>query len=207
MTHTVLLLLLLAASATAAQPAADGEGRAADARAFLAVLRPDQHDRAALAFDDPDRLVWGRTPGERAGVAVAELGPEARLALHALLRSALSAQGYLRATATMLGERVAAAEEVELSGETELGPEQYWVAVYGTPGVGRWGWRLEGHHLSLRFVFDGDRPVSVTPAAWGAYPTPCSTRSGQKMTRPADSCECSATPASARPRCLRHRTG
>jgi hypothetical protein len=44
------------------------------------------------------------------------------------------------------------------------------VALFGRPeGGGPWGWRIEGHHLSLHFTLVGDR-VASTPAFFGAHP-------------------------------------
>ena len=146
-------------------------------RALLESLEPSSRETASFPYDHLDRKRWSRTPGERSGVPLSAMNPEQLLALHRALRSVLSERGYLRANAIMLGEEVAAREEIELEGLTELDPSRYWFALYGSPGSGRWGWRLEGHHLSLRFFFVGDHISSVTPAAWGAYPTPFSSGS------------------------------
>jgi len=50
-------------------------------------------------------------------------------------------------------------------------PENYAVTVFGAPGADApWGWRIEGHHLSLNFTLVPGRPVAVTPAFFGANP-------------------------------------
>jgi hypothetical protein len=50
-------------------------------------------------------------------------------------------------------------------------PGNYSVSVFGTPGGSRpWGWRLEGHHLSLNFTLVPGKPIAVTPAFLGANP-------------------------------------
>jgi hypothetical protein len=51
-------------------------------------------------------------------------------------------------------------------------PELYYVTVFGDPGVkGQWGWRIEGHHVSLRFAVDnGKMQVSSTPQFIGSNP-------------------------------------
>src|SRR5204863_375511 len=36
--------------------------------------------------------------------------------------------------------------------------------------TGKWGWRVEGHHLALNFTLDGSQIVSATPAFFGANP-------------------------------------
>jgi hypothetical protein len=51
-------------------------------------------------------------------------------------------------------------------------PDNYAVALFGSPagGLARWGWRLEGHHLSLHFTLEGDRYVATLPQFFGANP-------------------------------------
>src|SRR6185503_7563493 len=51
-------------------------------------------------------------------------------------------------------------------------PELYYLTVFGDPSAkGAWGWRLEGHHVSLRFAIDNGRLlVSSTPQFLGANP-------------------------------------
>jgi hypothetical protein len=51
--------------------------------------------------------------------------------------------------------------------------------VFGVPGpAAPWGWRLEGHHLSLNFALIPGRPIAVTPAFFGA--NPAEVRSGPR---------------------------
>jgi hypothetical protein len=50
-------------------------------------------------------------------------------------------------------------------------PELYYFTVFGDPGTGQWGWRVEGHHVSLRFAVDGGKmQVSSTPQFLGSNP-------------------------------------
>jgi len=51
-------------------------------------------------------------------------------------------------------------------------PELYYLTVFGDPSAtAAWGWRLEGHHVSLRFAIDNGRMlVSSTPQFLGANP-------------------------------------
>jgi hypothetical protein len=47
----------------------------------------------------------------------------------------------------------------------------YFVSVFGMPGTqAAWGWRLEGHHLSLNFTIVPSKSIAVTPAFFGANP-------------------------------------
>jgi hypothetical protein len=50
----------------------------------------------------------------------------------------------------------------------------YWVAVFGQPGDGGWGVRIEGHHISVNAtVVQGE--VTLTPLFLGANPGRCGT--------------------------------
>jgi hypothetical protein len=51
-------------------------------------------------------------------------------------------------------------------------PELYYFTVFGDPSTkGQWGWRVEGHHVSLRFAVDNGRTVvSSTPQFLGSNP-------------------------------------
>ena len=50
-------------------------------------------------------------------------------------------------------------------------PELYHVSIFGDPDkAGTWGWRFEGHHLSLNFTFVNGRIFSITPSFYGASP-------------------------------------
>src|SRR6187399_1432741 len=64
------------------------------AERFLAALPEKQRAGAMRAFDDNDRVDWHYTPRFRKGISLKELDPNGRDAVHALLRTALSAAGY-----------------------------------------------------------------------------------------------------------------
>jgi hypothetical protein len=86
---------------------------------------------------------------------------------HALLNTVLSAKGYLSTIQVMQLEKILSDDEVV---GFPRGPENYTLAIFGTPSLeNQWGWRFEGHHLSLNFaVANGE--VSVTPSFFGASP-------------------------------------
>ena len=149
---------------------ADVAGRfAGAAREFLAALRPELRERAALPFDHAARTDWQIVPRDRAGVWIREMSDGERRAAHGLLRAALSAGGYLKAHEIMQLDAVLR-EMAQAAGRdgSFRDPERYAFAVFGEPGSPAWGWRVEGHHLSLNFtVADG---VAVTPSFLGANP-------------------------------------
>ena len=53
---------------------------------------------------------------------------------------------------------------------THRDPDRYAVAVFGEPGDGPWGWRLQGHHLSLNLTAGERGGVAHAPLFLGANP-------------------------------------
>ena len=175
-----LLLLIAVALAFAYQPADGHEsplhGVNADmARAagnFLDTLSDDLRKKATFAFDGPERTDWHFIPKERVGVAFKEMNLQQRRAAHRLLKNALSVKGYLKATTIMSLEQILRELEADRPGTVERrDQEKYWFAVFGEPGADKpWGWRVEGHHLSINFSSVSGAIVSSTPLFLGANP-------------------------------------
>ncbi len=142
-------------------------------RDFLATLNDAQRAQATFAFDDAERLNWHFIPRERKGIPLRDLEGEARQAAQLLIQSGLSNDGYTQALNVMsLEEVLYLLEEGDRETRRERrNPGKYYLSVFGTPGDrGTWGWRLEGHHLSLNFVIRDGNVVSSTPEFFGANP-------------------------------------
>ena len=172
--HLLLSMLLLGVAMTAA--AQDKAGPASSvavkmresAERFLSALPERQRSVAMRPFDDRDRVDWHYTPRSRNGISLKELDPRDRDAVHALLKTALSAVGYRKVVNIIELELVL--RELETFGMTR-DPERYHLTFYGPPSrTDRWGWRFEGHHLSLNFTLAGDRVAVDTPSFFGANP-------------------------------------
>jgi hypothetical protein len=96
---------------------------------------------------------------------------EQRQAALALVRAGLSEAGLAKTTAVMNLEYVLRELEKSRTGGPLRDPDRYYLTVFGQPqAAGRWGWSLEGHHLSLNFVIDQGQVRAVTPAFLGANP-------------------------------------
>ncbi|TWT75566.1 hypothetical protein Pla123a_30760 [Posidoniimonas polymericola] len=177
-----LLLLFLALSWVALTPDRTSAHEAAQhqvneemrdaAVEFLSTLPDEQRQAATFAFDGPQRTDWQFVPMERVGLPLRDMTLEQRRAARKLMRSVLSDQGYLKATTIMSLERVLRLIEADREDvENIRNPEKYWFAVYGEPDADRpWGWRVEGHHLSLNLTSDGQLVVSTAPLFLGANP-------------------------------------
>ena len=159
----------LPAPVLAQAPEAASAAMAGAATAFVGALSTDGRRRAMLAFADAERQNWHYVPRSRQGLAFKDMGAPARAAAHELMKASLSAAGYAKATSVFRVEGVL--RELEMLGGLMRDPENYAVSIFGTPGPGApWGWRLEGHHLSLNFTLAPGKPMAVTPAFFGANP-------------------------------------
>jgi hypothetical protein len=139
---------------------------------FLDALSDDLREKATFAFDGPERTDWHFIPKERLGVTLKEMNLEQRRAAHRLMKNALSVKGYLKATTIMSLEQILRVLEADRPGTIERrDQEKYWFAVFGEPGAEKpWGWRVEGHHLSINFSSVSGVIVSSTPFFLGANP-------------------------------------
>ena len=143
---------------------------AAAANNFLASLTPEEKTKVAFDFADGERTNWHFIPRDRKGLPIKEMTQEQRLLAQALLATGLSHRGYSKAVSIMSLEAVLAEIEKGKAGGAVRDPERYFVSIFGTPGKSPWGWRVEGHHLSLNFTATGDEAPAMTPSFFGTNP-------------------------------------
>jgi hypothetical protein len=87
-----------------------------------------------------------------------------------LLKACVSPVGYQKAEKIMELEKLLKAIEGE-KGQNERNPVKYYFTVFGQPAAKqRWGLSIEGHHLSLNFVFEGNRVLDSTPQFYASNP-------------------------------------
>ena len=157
--------LIVMSQAASAQPAS-----ASSAAAQLIQATP-AGARASLLqpFSDDARSDWHYTPRRRAGVAWLDMSSTQRAATTDLLRSALTENGLDKVRAVMALE--IALRELETFGLSR-DPQNYAIAIYGEPNAESrpWGWRIEGHHLSLHWTLRGNAYVATLPQFFGANP-------------------------------------
>jgi hypothetical protein len=170
--------LTLAAGASAADESQPGARMRAAAQALAASLDERRRARLVLPFTDARRTDWHYTPRSRPGLTFADLDAAQREALTRLLGSALSAVGHRKVVNIIELELVL--KEIEFALSLLRNPEKYAIVIFGTPDpVSPWGWRFEGHHLSLNFTVRGDAAVATTPSFFGA--NPAEVRKGPKQ--------------------------
>ena len=190
--QTSRILLVAAAIALAAAGSRIGSTIAAERSAsamadaatrLLSSLTPEQRHQGAFAFDAAERTHWHFIPTEtfpRNGLLIRAMNAPQRKLAHDLLKSGLSQRGYLTATSIMDLETVlraleaaqrAAAPQPPRGTPLERDPEKYFFSIFGTPSAkAPWGWRVEGHHVSLHFTVVNGTLVASSPTFFGSNP-------------------------------------
>lgn len=144
-----------------------------------------QKRNSNLNFNDTARLKWNNLPvglRSRVGTSIGNMTDDQRKLVHRILSAALSSQGYLKATGIMhLDELInrfydSLYDKKDINDTTYQfvksllwSPRNYYFAFFGLPTDSQWGFKLEGHHLSINFTFVGDK-LSVTPFFVGTDP-------------------------------------
>ncbi len=162
---------------SASEPAAVMDGRSGIGRRmldgallFLGSLTSEQQGRVTHPLSSEERFDWHYIPRPRKGLSFKEMDGSQQKFAHALIATGLSLEGYAKAMAIMGLETVLK----DLEGETRRfprDPDLYYITLFGTPSDEfPWGWRVEGHHLSLNFLIaDGGR-IAAAPNFFGSNP-------------------------------------
>jgi hypothetical protein len=195
-----LAALCLMASATVAvyqhaQSAADLVGTTKN---FLVTLSAEQAAKAKFDFADQERMNFHYTPVARKGLPLKEMQHHQRDLVYAMVSAALSRRGAMKANTIMSLEQVLAVLEANPApaaappgnrgnapaagappqggnrgggGGFNRDPELYYVSIFGEPSAtARWGWRFEGHHVSVNLTMDKGNYISSAPTFFGANP-------------------------------------
>ncbi|MEX2467162.1 MAG: DUF3500 domain-containing protein, partial [Gemmatimonadota bacterium] len=171
----LVALTLVGVSAPGAHPesARDVARMAEAATAFLAALPAERRAEATFAFDSDERLRFHFIPIEsfpRQGLRLRDMDAAQKQRAEDLLRAGLSARGFL--TTQQIIELEGILRDLE-GPDRRLArdPDEYLLSVFGTPSSsGTWGWRFEGHHLSLHFTIVRGAAVASSPTFFGANP-------------------------------------
>ena len=135
---------------------------------FLASLTAEQSDSILKTFQDPYRTFWRFVPASREGVQLGSLTPEQKSKAESLLKATLSDAGYRKVLTIQSLESVL----YELEGQNQTrNADFYTYTFFGQPSSTlNWGWRFEGHHVSLNFTYQGNKLISSSPQFLGSNP-------------------------------------
>lgn len=142
------------------------------AKKFLSTLDGKTREKCMFKYDDNERYNWNFVPIERRGASLHDLTYQQKKDLLDLLNVFLSDQGYKKATTVFLQwEGILREVEGRKEGDEYRDPKKYYVSFFGEPAEkSLWGWRFEGHHLSLNFTYFNGVVESATPSFMGANP-------------------------------------
>jgi hypothetical protein len=144
---------------------------------FLATLDPEQKQQTQIPFNADERLNWHYIPKERKGLTYKVMNSVQQQAAHTLLLVGLSKSGHRKIEAIRQLENVL--REME-NGNTGRDPDNYHFTVFGEPTArGTWGWRYEGHHVSLQWTALKGRIIASSPQFLGS--NPAEVRSGPQQ--------------------------
>lgn len=175
---------LLALLVSVASPCLHAQTPAAEmttaAESFLGSLDPAHRARAVFPLASEERENFHYIPRERLGLPLKDMNARQRTLASALLRAGLSSRSISQIDAIIALELVLREMEQD---SVRRDPEKYFVSIFGTPSaVGNWGWRFEGHHVSVNFTVAGGK-VSGTPSFLGSNPAELRSgpQSGQRV--------------------------
>ena len=137
------------------------------AAVFLASLDGAQRKAASFEFKNKERENWHFVPMDRKGVRFDALKPHQQHLAFGLLGTGLTQKGLMTATQIMTLEEILRSR----GGDPKVrNTEKYNIAIFGSPSPSKpWGWRFEGHHLSLNFSLLDDKVIGL-PAFYGTNP-------------------------------------
>ena len=138
---------------------------------YVSALSPELKATGLLELGHAERFNFNFVPLDRKGPTFHDFSETQKQAALALLKASLSEGGYQKATAIMELEKVLIIIENQPAGGTYRDPLNYHFLIFGTPSSTQaWGWKFEGHHISVNFMMQGDKIVSSTPSFLGANP-------------------------------------
>lgn len=169
---TCLSALLLACGTLPNLAAQDLSEKALD---FLNSLPPELRQEAQFQLADAERKNFHFVPlPSRKGPTFRDFNEKQKQAALALLQASLSDEGYRKSAEIMELEKVLfdmGQQRNFPDGLPIRDPLNYHISIFGEPSAGAaWGWRFEGHHLSLNFTSGEGILVSGTPAFMGTNP-------------------------------------
>ena len=139
------------------------------AKGFWSTLRTEQRTKAVFPFNAEERMNWHFVPKVRGGIPYKEMDESQQRAAVELLKISLSKGGFGKVATIRELEKVLAV--IEQGRGPERNTELYYFAVFGEPSdSGVWGWRYEGHHVSLNWTSIKGKVIASSPQFLGSNP-------------------------------------
>ena len=173
-----MLALFSLGAATAYQAAKTEQLMAEAASRFLESLNRMQLMGTVFPMDAAERTNWHYFPEPgftdeygyvRNGITFKDMDPKQKHLAYGLLSTGLGRTGFVKTMNVMALEEIVRAIEDDHTGYRDT--ERFHFTVFGKPAMtGDWGWRVEGHHVSLHYVIRDGELVAASPTFLGANP-------------------------------------
>ncbi|HEV8285318.1 MAG TPA: DUF3500 domain-containing protein [Chitinophagaceae bacterium] len=138
---------------------------------FLVALSSQQKQITQFRFEEDERYNWHFIPKNRKGIAIKDLNSTQRKTFIDLLHASLGDTGFQKTNAIVQLEDILRIVENRPANDEYRNAGKYYISIFGNPLTDSiWGWRFEGHHISLNFSLNNNRLVSATPNFLGANP-------------------------------------
>ncbi len=178
LTRTLLLGAFSLLGAAAYQAAGTESLMAEAASRWLESLDRMQRMGTVFSMDSEERTNWHYFPEPgfvdefgyvRNGLTFKDMDPKQKHLAYALLSTGLGRAGFVKTMNVMALEEIVRAIENDHTGYRDT--ERFHFTVFGTPSMtGNWGWRVEGHHVSLHYAIRNGELVAASPSFLGANP-------------------------------------
>ena len=143
------------------------------AAGFVDSLDAERRAKTIYDYMDGERIFWYYPPTNRHGLPLRDMSEDQRDLALRLMQAGLSERAYEQAVG-IIDLEVILGEIERAAGRTAFkrDPELYYWTIFGDPTGDElpWGWRVEGHHISLNFSLWGDGLLSLTPLFFGTNP-------------------------------------
>jgi len=166
----VILAVLILASPTLTQ-AKNGQAASDMAKAateLIASLDSKLKGDATYSFSDKTRDIWHFFPNwaQRSGIPLSKLSKKQRQPVMKMLSLLLTSEAFKEQ------ENIRLIHGLKKDLNDPDNPRHlYFISIFGKPSFqSTWGWRFEGHHLSINCTLGEGKHFSVTPSFWGASP-------------------------------------
>ena len=141
------------------------------AQAFLKTLDNEKLSRAFLPYETEERRNWFFVPIDRKGLPLMDMNESQREAALKLIKASVS-ESTRQTTLSVMQLEVILKQIEKLPLESNRRhPGKFYFSIFGTPDAQKlWGWRIEGHHISLNFSSENGKIISGTPLFLGSNP-------------------------------------
>jgi hypothetical protein len=180
--HLFLIPLFLPLSAVIngfAEDQQTAQSMAETAKELISSLDRKKMNELFYEFENSSRENWHFFPNwsGRKGIPLSQFSKKQKRIINELLHLLLTSEAFQEQENTRLIHGL----RKDLS-DPNNPMNLYYLSIFGSPSKNTtWGWRFEGHHLSLNCTLVGGKLFSVTPSFWGSSPVRANNLGGHQI--------------------------